>query len=214
MVLDGAAPVTLPSSRADKPAIAVLPFDNMSGDPEQVYFSDGMTEEVITELSRFRELMVIARNSSFAFRGQSMDLREIGRQLGAAYIVEGSVRRADQRVRIAAQLVEAATGAHLWADRYDRSIEDVFAIQEEIAQSIVATVAQRVREDSELAARRRPPEDLRAYDLYIQGNHLSDDWSARSPGPDREIVPGGPPHRSDLRTGVYGPRLRPLEPFA
>ena len=100
----------------------MLPFDNMSGDPEQVYFSDGMTEEVITELSRFRELMVIARNSSFAFRGQSMDVREIGRQLGAAYIVEGSVRRADQRVRIAAQLVEAATGAHLWADRYDRRL--------------------------------------------------------------------------------------------
>jgi adenylate cyclase len=176
MVRDGAAPVSLPSSGADRPAVAVLPFANMSGDAKQVYFSDGMTEEVITELSRFRELMVIARNSSFAFRGQSMDLREVGRQLGAAYIVEGSVRRADKRVRIAAQLAEAATGAHLWADRYDRSIEDVFAIQEEIARGIVATVAQRVREDSEMAARRRPPADLRAYDLYIQGHHLSDDW--------------------------------------
>jgi adenylate cyclase len=176
MVLDGTAPATLPILGTDRPIIAVLPFDNMSSDPEQVYFSDGMTEEVITELSRFRELMVIARNSSFAFRGQSMDVREIGRQLGAAYIVEGSVRRADQRVRIAAQLVEAATGAHLWADRYDRSIEDVFAIQEEIARGIVANVAQRVGDESRMTARRRPPEDLRAYDLYIQGNHATDEW--------------------------------------
>jgi TolB-like protein len=130
------------------PVIAVLPFDNMSGDPAQIYFTEGMTDKVITELSRFHELMVIARNSSFAFRGKSIDLREVGRQLGAANVVQGSVRQAGDRIRITAQLVEAATGTHLWADRYDRSIEDVFAIQEEIAQDIVAAVAQRVREEA------------------------------------------------------------------
>ncbi len=173
MVLPGSA--ALPSSvRGDKPTIAVLPFENMSGDPDQVYFSDGMTEDVITELSRFGELTVIARNSTFAFRGQSVDVREVGRALGAGYVVEGSVRRAGSRVRITAQLVEAANGGHLWAEKYDRAVEDVFAIQEEIARNIVATVAQRVREDSEVAARRRPPEDIRAYDLFLQGQRLSD----------------------------------------
>ena len=107
---------------ADRPSIAVLPFTNMSGDPEQVYFSDGLSEDVITELSRFRELMVIARNSSFSFRGQSVDVREIGRALGAEYVVEGSVRRAGDRVRVTAQLVHAVTGSHLWAERYDRAL--------------------------------------------------------------------------------------------
>ena len=174
MVLAG-SPSALPSSfRADKPTIAVLPFENMSGDPEQVYFSDGMTEDVITELSRFGELTVIARNSTFSFRGKTVDVRDVGRSLGAGYVVEGSVRRAGDRVRITAQLVDATNGGHLWAERYDRAVEDVFAIQEEIAQNIVATVAQRVREDSEIAARRRPPEDIRAYDLFLQGHRLSD----------------------------------------
>jgi adenylate cyclase len=165
-------PKVLPLS--DRPSIAVLPFDNMSGDLEQIYFSDGITEDVITELSRFRELLVIARHSSFSFRSQSVDVREIGQTLGAGYVVEGSVRRAGSRVRITAQLVDAVTGCHLWAERYDRSVEDVFSIQEEIAQSIVATVAQRVIESSEVAARRRPPEDIRAYDLFLQGYRISD----------------------------------------
>jgi TolB-like protein len=146
------------SPLADRPAVAVLPFDNMSGDPEQAYFSDGITEDIITELSRFRELTVIARNSSFSFRGRSVDVREVGRVLGVGYVVEGSVRRAGNRLRITVQLVEAATGAHLWAERYDRAVEDIFNIQEEIARSIVATVAQRVLEDSEASARRRSPE--------------------------------------------------------
>ncbi|WP_231698935.1 adenylate/guanylate cyclase domain-containing protein [Sinorhizobium fredii] len=175
MVLDSArdaAAVAWPS--ADKPAVAVLPFDNMSGDPEQDYFSDGITEDIITELSRFHELMVIARNSSFSFRGKSIDVREIGRSLGARYLVEGSIRRAGDRVRITAQLVDAASGAHFWVERYDRALEDVFAVQEEISQSIVATAAQRIIQDSEVAARRRQPEDIRAYDLFLQGNRLSD----------------------------------------
>jgi TolB-like protein len=162
------------SPLADRPAVAVLPFDNMSGDPEQAYFSDGITEDIITELSRFRELTVIARNSSFSFRGRSVDVREVGRVLGVGYVVEGSVRRAGNRLRITAQLVEAATGAHLWAERYDRAVEDVFDIQEEIARSIVATVAQRVLEDSEASARRRSPESGQAYDLFLRGRRLSD----------------------------------------
>lgn len=168
----GPAGASIPLSA--KPAVAVLPFDNMSSDPEQVYFSDGITEDVITELSRFRELVVIARNSSFSFRGRSTDVREIGRALGAGYVVEGSVRRAGNRLRINVQLVEAGSGAHLWAERYDRAAEDIFDIQEEIARGIVATVAQRVLEDSEVSASRRPLNSVRAYDLFLQGRRLSD----------------------------------------
>jgi adenylate cyclase len=180
MEVSGSPPMPPSNLHCDKPVIAVLPFENMSGDHEQAYFSDGITEDVITELSRFSELMVIARNSSFAFRGQTTDMREIGRMLGAGYVVEGSVRRAGDRVRITAQLIEAASGTHLWAERYDRAMEDVFAVQEEISQNIVATVAQRVRDDREVAARRRQPEDMRAYDLFLQGNRLSDDFTPGS----------------------------------
>ena len=174
MVGAGAPSATPTTFQNDKPAVAILPFENMSGDPEQTYFSDGITEDVITELSRFGELMVVARHSSFAFRGQSVDVRQVGRSLGAVYIVEGSVRRVGSRVRITAQLIDAGSGAHLWADRYDRGLEDVFAIQEEIAQQIVATVAQRVKEDREVVARRRRPEDIRAYDLFLQAHRVSD----------------------------------------
>ena len=160
--------------RADRPSVAVLPFMNMGGDPEQLYFSDGITEDIITELARFRELLVIARNSTFTFRDKSVDVREVGNVLNADYIVEGSVRRAGNRVRITAQLISAATGAHLWAERFDRRFEDVFAIQDEIARGVVATVAQRIREEAEAVARRRPPQDIRAYDLFLQGQRLSD----------------------------------------
>ena len=172
----GAASPTGPAAApaAARPVVAVLPLDNLSGDAEQAYFSDGITEDIITELARFRELLVIARNSSFAFRGKGVDVREVGRALGAGYVVEGSVRRAASRIRVTAQLVDTRTGTHLWADRYDRPLEDVFAIQDEIARGIVATVAARVLEDSEAAARRRPPRDLRAYDLFLQGLRLSD----------------------------------------
>ncbi|MBX4940698.1 adenylate/guanylate cyclase domain-containing protein [Rhizobium binae] len=158
------------------PTIAVLPFENMSGDPEQTYFSDGITEDIIIELARFTELMVIARTSSFALGGRSADLREIGHILGADYVVEGSVRRAGNRIRITVQLVETKGGTHRWAERYDAEIEDIFATQEEIARSIVATVAQRVIDDNEITSRRRRPEDVRAYDLFLQGNRLSDDF--------------------------------------
>jgi TolB-like protein/Tfp pilus assembly protein PilF len=174
MALDGTPAAAAVIPFVDKPAVAVLPFENMSDDPGQLYFSDGITEDIITELSRFRHLVVIARASSFSFRGKNVDVREIGRTLGASYVVEGSVRRAGDRVRITAQLVDGATGTHLWVERYDRALEDVFAVQEEIAQSITATVAQRIIQDSEVAARRRQPEDIRAYDLFHQGNRLSD----------------------------------------
>ncbi|MGF9762483.1 peptidoglycan-binding protein [Microvirga sp. 0TCS3.31] len=159
--------------RADRPAVAVLPFTNM-GDADQVYFSDGITEDIITELARFRELLVIARNSSFSFRDKDVDVREIGQTLSADYIVEGSVRRLGDRVRITAQLINAATGSHLWAERYDRSFDDVFAIQDEIARGVVATAARRIEDDTEAVARRRPPQDMRAYDLFLQGHRLTD----------------------------------------
>ena len=128
----------------DKPSIAVLPFDNMSGDPEQEYFSDGISEDIITELSRFRSLFVIARNSSFTFKGEAVDVSEVGRKFGVQFVVEGSVRKVGNRVRITAQLVEAETGNHLWAERYDRDLEDIFAVQDEVARTIVVTVAGRV----------------------------------------------------------------------
>ncbi len=184
---DGTAPAPRATMLPDKPTIAVLPLENMSGDPEQAYFSDGISEDVITELARFRELMVIARNSSFAFRDKHVDVREVGRALGAGYVVEGSVRRVGERVRITAQLIDAATGTHLWAERYDRPLEDVFAVQDEIARGIVATVAARVLEDSEAAARRRPPRDMRAYDLFLQGLRLSDVYTPGAQEQAREL---------------------------
>ena len=168
------APAAVPSSSNDRPAIAVLPFDNMGGDPEQVYFSDGITEDIITELARFREFLVIARNSSFAFRDQGMDVRTIGQALGATYLVKGSIRRAGQQIRVTVQLVEVATETHLWAERYHRSLENIFAIQDDIARHVVTTVAQRIVDESEIAAQRRPPSDIRAYDLFLQGYRLSD----------------------------------------
>ena len=121
------------SRLSDKPSIAILPFTNMSGDPEQEYFSDGITEDIITELSRFESLFVIARNSSFAFKGETMDASEFGDSLGVQFIVQGSVRKAGDRLRISVQLIDAETGNHLWVDRYDRSIEDIFAVQDEVA---------------------------------------------------------------------------------
>lgn len=128
----------------DKPSIAVLPFNNLSGDPEQEYFSDGITEDIITELSRFSSLFVVARNSSFVFRGQSVDIREVGRSLGVRFVLEGSVRTIGGRVRITGQLIDASTADHVWADRYDGNLEDVFSLQDEISRSIVSTIVGRI----------------------------------------------------------------------
>src|SRR5262249_12648722 len=132
------AALTLPLP--DKPSIAVLAFQNMSGDPEQEYFSDGITEDIITELSRFRFLFVIARNSSFYYKGRSLRIQQVGRELGVRYVVEGSVRKVANRVRVTAQLIESETGNHLWAERYDRNLEDIFAVQDEVAREIASAV--------------------------------------------------------------------------
>ena len=153
---------------SDKPSIAVLPFANMSGDPEQEYFSDGITEDIITELSRFRELYVIARNSTFTFKGQDVDIKEVAAKLGVQYVVEGSVRKAGNRVRITAQLVDGAAAKHKWADKYDGNLEDIFAVQDDVVASIVGALPNQIRH-AELARRVRVPADIRAYDLFLQG---------------------------------------------
>jgi TolB-like protein/tetratricopeptide (TPR) repeat protein len=163
--------VAAPKLATDKPSIAVLPFTNMSGDPEQQYFSDGITEDIITELSRLQSLFVIARNSSFQYR--DVDVRRIGKELGVQYVVEGSVRTMGKRLRITAQLIEAPTGNHLWGERYDRSIDDLFEVQDEVTRTIVATLIGRV-EDAEIKGSvRKHPEDLAAYDSLLRGiEHL------------------------------------------
>jgi len=163
------APSSEPLTLPDRPSIAVLPFDNLSGQPEETYFSDGITEDIITGLARFRMLFVIARNSSFAFRGKSINLTEVGRKLGVSFILEGSVRRAGQRVRITAQLIEAATGAHLWAERYDRAIDDIFAVQDEVAQTIVSTLVKRIEDAKLEQSLRKPTTSLAAYDCLLRG---------------------------------------------
>jgi adenylate cyclase len=163
----GALAASLPLP--DRPSIAVLPFDNLSGQPEETYFSDGITEDIITGLARFRSLFVIARNSSFAFRGKPIDLSEIGHRLGVSYLLEGSVRRAGVRVRITAQLIEAATGAHLWAERYDRSLDDIFAVQDEVAQTIVSTLVGRIEDARFRESLRKPTTSLAAYDCLLRG---------------------------------------------
>jgi adenylate cyclase len=164
----------------NKPSIAVLPFDNMSGDPEQQYFSDGITEDIITELSRYRSLFVIARHSSFQYRGKAEDAKQIGRALGVAYLVEGSVRKAAGGVRVTAQLIESLTSNHLWAERFDRDLADVFAVQDEIVRTIVSMLVARVEtQELELAAR-RAPSDMRAYDLWLRGKQCLDRWTGEA----------------------------------
>jgi adenylate cyclase len=153
---------------AERPAVAVLPLTNMSSDPEQQYFSDGITEDIISELSRFRSLFVIARNSAFQFRGAA-DVKQIARQLGVNYVVEGSVRRIGDRIRVTTQLIEADTGNHLWAQHYDRDIQDVFSVQDEIVHAIAATIEGRVAASGAQRSRRKPTSDLIAYDCFLQG---------------------------------------------
>ena len=161
-------PATGLLSLPDRPSIAVLPFQNMSGDAEQDYFVDGMVEDIITGLSRIKWLFVIARNSSFAYKGQSPDIRQVGRELGVRYVLEGSVRKAAARVRITGQLVEAETGRHLWAERYDRAMDDVFALQDEITLSVVGAIEPTLRQAEIERVRRKRPEHLDAYDLVLR----------------------------------------------
>jgi len=178
--IDQTSPATLPVRAAaetaqlpvlpDKPSIAVLPFQNMSGDPEQEYFADGMVEEIITALSRFKTLFVIARNSSFTYKCKAVDIKQVGRELGVRYVVEGSVRKAAGTVRITGQLIDATTGAHLWADRFEGKLDDVFALQDKITEGIVTAIAPAVHKaEIDLAARRRPT-NLTAYDLCLRAS--------------------------------------------
>src|SRR5262249_46138679 len=164
-----------PPPLPDKPSIAVMPFENMSDDPQQEYFADGMVEEIITALSRFKWLFVIARNSSFTFKGKAVDVKEVGRRLGVRYVLEGSVRKSAGKVRIAGQLIDAVTGAHIWADRFERDLTDVFALQDEVTVAVVSAIQPKLLQtEIELATRRRP-ENLTAYDFYLramQQNYL------------------------------------------
>jgi adenylate cyclase len=160
------APVSL--ALPDKPSVAALPFQNMSGDPEQEYFVDGMVEEIITALSRIRWLFVIARNSSFTYKGQAVDVKRIGRELGVRYVLEGSVRKGGNRVRITGQLIDAATGTHLWADRFDGSLEDVFDLQDKVASSVAGVIEPALQAAETVRSANRPSADLTAYDLYLR----------------------------------------------
>ena len=156
----------------DKPSIAVLPFTNMSGDPEQAYFADGVVEDITTALSRFSSLFVIARNSAFAYAGKSVDVRQIGRELGVRYVLEGSIRKAGNRVRITGQLIQADTGTHVWANRYDGDLDDIFALQDRITESVAGAVAPTIEHAEIDRVRRTRPDSLDAYDLYLRAQSL------------------------------------------
>jgi len=161
------APTALPLP--DKPSIAVLPFQNMSGDAEQDYFADGITEDIITALSKFKSLFVIARNSSFTYKGKAVDIKQVSRDLGVRYVLEGSIRKAANRVRITGQLVESESGNHVWADRFDGALEDVFTLQDRVTEKVIAQLAPSVEQAEIQRARRKPTENLGAYDCYLRG---------------------------------------------
>jgi len=163
-VIEAESPPPLP----DKPSIAVMPFQNMSGDPEQEYFADGMVEEIITALSRFKWLFVIARNSSFTFKGKAVDVKRVGRELGVRYVLEGSVRKAAGKVRITGQLIDAVTGAHIWADRFERDLTDIFALQDEVTVAVVSAIQPKLLQTEIALATRRRPENLTAYDYCLR----------------------------------------------
>jgi TolB-like protein/Tfp pilus assembly protein PilF len=164
----------------DKPSIAVLPFQNMSGDPEQGYFADGMVEDIITALSRMRWLFVIARNSSFIYRGPAVDVKQVGRELGVRYVLEGSVRRSLNRVRITGQLIDATTGAHLWADRFDGALEDIFDLQDRVAMMVVGAITPMIEQAEIERAKRKPTENLDAYDYFLRAMASLYQWTRES----------------------------------
>ena len=152
----------------DKPSIAVLPFANLSSDPEQEYFADGMVEDIITGLSRSKSLFVSARNSSFTFKGKAVDVKRIGRELGVRYVLEGSVRKSGNRVRITGQLVDAETGNHIWADRYDSTLEYIFDLQDRVTASVIGAIAPQLEWAEIARSQRKPTESLQAYDYYLR----------------------------------------------
>jgi adenylate cyclase len=173
-----AAPEPPPLPFPDKPSIAVLPFANMSGDPEQEYFVDGMVEEIITALSRIRWLFVIARNSSFTYKGRAVDVKQVARELGVRYVLEGSVRKSGNRVRITAQLIDARSATHLWADRFDGSLEDVFDLQDRVASSVAGVIEPALQAAETARSALRPTNDLTAYDLYLRAYEMVWSWGA------------------------------------
>lgn len=156
----------------EKPSIAVLPFSNMSGDPEQEHFADGIAEDILTGLARLRWLFVIARNSSFTYKGRHVDVRQIGREMGVRYVLEGSVRKGGNRIRITGQLIEAETGAHLWAERYDRALDDVFAVQDDITESVIGRIQPEVYAAEHERLKRKPPQRLDAWESFVRGMFL------------------------------------------
>jgi adenylate cyclase len=172
-----AAKVAAYKQSTDKPSIAVLPFANMSGDPAQEYFSDGIVEEIITALSRMRSLIVIARNSSFAYKGRAVDVKQVARELGVRYVLEGSVRKAANRLRISGQLIDAETGAHLWADRFDGDLEDIFDLQDQVTARVVGAIAPKLDEAEIERIRSKPTESLDAYDCFLRGMAGLHKWS-------------------------------------
>jgi TolB-like protein/Tfp pilus assembly protein PilF len=179
---DGQASTVTPRAtptHPDRPSIAALPFINLSGDPEQDYFADGMVEDIITALSRFRWLFVIARNSSFTYKGRAVDVKQVGRELGVRYLLEGSVRKSANRIRIAGQLIDAASGVHLWADRFEGAIEDVFELQDQVTASVVGAIAPRVIQVEIDRARRKPTENLDAYDSLLRGLASFRKWTRK-----------------------------------
>ena len=168
--LDGATPKGRPTlALPDKPSLAVLPFQNMSGDPEQEYFADGIVEDIITALSRFGQLFVIARNSSFTYKGNAVDVKQIGRELGVHYVLEGSVRKASNRVRITGQLIDAATGNHLWAERFEGALESIFELQDQVTASVVGQIAPKIEQAEIERTKRKPTGSLGAYDYFLRG---------------------------------------------
>jgi TolB-like protein/class 3 adenylate cyclase len=196
--VDAAPVLPLP----DKPSIAVLPFQNMSGDPEQEYFADGMVEEIITALSRIRWLFVIARNSSFTYKGQTIDVKRVGRELGVHYILEGSVRKAGRRVRITGQLIDALSGTHLWADRFDGSLEDVFELQDRVALSVAGVIEPTLEAAEVRRSANRPTNDLTAYDLYLRALPHFESWEK-----DRSIQSLDLLTQAINRDPYYGPAI-------
>ena len=191
-------PLPLP----DKPSLVVLPFQNMSGDPEQEYFADGMVEDITTALSRIRSLFVIARNSAFTYKGRAVDVRQVGRELGVRYVLEGSVRKAGSRVRITGQLVDAATGAHLWADRFDGTLEDVFDLQDQVTASVVAAIEPNLLKAEIQRAQRKPTENLQAYDLMLRALPHFYTQDPGEPGGSGASVAKGNRDRSRLCAGL------------
>lgn len=181
------AAIPAPMKQDDRPSVAVLPFQNLSGDAEQEYFADGVVEDIITALARFRRLFVIARNSSFTYKGRTVDMKQVGHELNVRYVVEGSVRRAGERLRIGAQLIDASTGAHLWADRFDGSLAEVFDLQDQVASSIVGAITPKLEEAEIARAKSKPTESLDAYDYYLRGLAVFDRTATSRPATDEAL---------------------------